>query len=100
MIFNVTTPAELTTAVTSAHAGDEIVIADGTYAMTGVTCAADASPASPILVHAATPHGAKIKFDALEGFHVTGASWHFEDLDIEGVCVDDSNCEHAFHVTG
>ncbi|MSP72658.1 MAG: hypothetical protein EXR76_10865 [Myxococcales bacterium] len=29
-----------------------------------------------------------------------GAHWHFEGLDVRGVCADDSACEHAFHVVG
>lgn len=99
-VVNVATPAQLTSALANATAGDEIVLADGTYAMTGANCAADDTATQPIIVRAATPLGAKIEFDALEGFRVTGANWHFEDLDITGVCAVDSNCEHAFHVSG
>src|SRR5262249_28754447 len=53
-----------------------------------------------IVVRAAMPLGAVIEFDALEGFKVSGAHWHFEDLEVRGVCASDPNCEHAFHVTG
>src|ERR1041384_7438130 len=97
---SVGTPAELTAAISAAQPGDEIVLADGTYAMTGVTCATPGTAAQPITVRAATQLGAKIQFDALEGFHITAGNWHFDGLDIPGVCADDSNCEHAFHVTG
>ena len=99
-VIPVSTPQELVAAIDAAQAGDEIILADGTYAMTGVTCAANGTDAQPITVRAATPLGAKIRFDALEGFHVTGANWHFEGLEVTGVCADDSSCEHAFHVTG
>jgi len=51
-------------------------------------------------VRSATPLGARIEFDAVEGFHVTGAHRHFEGLDVRGVCASDDACEHAFHVTG
>ena len=99
-VVQVATPAELTTAISAAVAGDEIVLADGTYALTGATCSAVGTAAMPILVRSANPMGAKIELDALEGFKVTGAHWQFDGLDIKGVCASDSNCEHAFHVTG
>lgn len=99
-VIAVSTPAELTTAIDGASPGDEIVLADGTYRMTGATCDTAGTEAMPIVVRAASPLGAKIEFDGLEGFKVTAAHWHFEDLDITGVCATDSNCEHAFHVYG
>ncbi len=77
------------------------MLADGTYALSAnVTCDAVGTAAEPIVVRAATPLGAHITFNALEGFKVTGPHWHFEQLDITGVCAVDANCEHAFHVSG
>jgi hypothetical protein len=99
-VVNVSTPSELTQAINNAQAGDEIVLAPGTYALTGASCAAAGSAQQPIVVRAAMPLGAVIQFDGLEGFRVTGAHWHFEDLDVRGVCASDPNCEHAFHVSG
>lgn len=99
-IVNVSTPGELTAAIANAKAGDEIVLATGTYALTGASCSAMGTAALPIVVRSATPLGAVINFDALEGFKVTGAHWHFEGLDVHGVCASDPNCEHAFHVSG
>ena len=98
---NVTDVPSLTSAIAAAAAGDEIVLAPGTYHFTSSpTCSASGTPAAPVVVRAATPLAAKIEFDAVEGFHVTGPSWRFEGLDVHGVCADDSTCEHAFHVTG
>ena len=98
---NVTDVPSLTAAIAAAAAGDEIVLAAGTYHLTSSpSCSAAGTPSAPIVVRAATPLTAKIELDALEGFHVTGPSWHFEGLDVHGVCADDSSCEHAFHVTG
>lgn len=99
-VVHVSTPAELTSAISNASPGDEIVLADGTYALTGATCSAVGTDAAPIVVRAENPLGAKIELDGLEGFKVTGAHWHFEDLDVRGVCANDSDCEHAFHVMG
>jgi MYXO-CTERM domain-containing protein len=99
-VVPVATPAELTAAIGAAVAGDEIVLADGTYALTGATCSAVGTSAAPIVVRAANPKLAKIEFNGTEGFKVSGAYWTFEDLDITGVCPSDPTCEHAFHVTG
>jgi hypothetical protein len=88
------------TAIANAAAGDEIVLANGIYALGDVNCTADGTAAQPIVVRAATPRGADIDFSGVEGFRVIGAHWHFIELDITGVCPNDSDCEHAFHVSG
>ena len=99
-VVNVTTPSELMTAISDAQPGDEIVLAAGTYRLSGATCAASGTQGMPIVVRSAEPLGAKLELDGLEGFKVTGAHWQFDGLDIRGVCANDSDCEHAFHVTG
>lgn len=96
----VTNPAELRAAIGAAQPGDEIVLASGVYDTTGIDCSANGTPTAPIVVKSETPLGAEIRFDALEGFHVYGASWQFDGLTIHGVCSLDDNCEHAFHVVG
>lgn len=95
--------AELVAAVSAAQPGDEIVLASGTYAIAqdqSLNASAQGSEADPIIVRAAEPLGAVLELATLEGFKVTGSHWRFEDLDIRGVCPDDNNCEHAFHVSG
>lgn len=100
-VVPVSTPAELRAAIAAAVPGDEIVLAAGTYDLVGnVACNRAGAPGSPITVRAECPLAARIRFDALEGFHVTAPHWTFEGLDVEGVCADDSRCEHAFHVVG
>jgi len=92
---------ELTDAVTNARAGDDIVLADGTYAVL-YKLHADASGTvtAPITVRAEHKLGARILSSDVIGFEVTGANWHFADLDIYGTCRNDTDCEHAFHVVG
>ena len=96
----VATPAELRAAIAAALPGDQIIVASGTYALTDISCTSVGTVAAPIVVVAATTLGAKIEFNALEGFKVSGAHWQFDGLDIRGVCAVDDNCEHAFHVVG
>lgn len=99
----VATSEELVTAVSSAQPGDEIVLANGTYAVVqdqSLSASANGTESDPIVVRAAEPLGAILELATLEGFKVTGSHWRFEDLDIRGVCPNDDDCEHAFHVTG
>jgi parallel beta-helix repeat protein len=100
-VRNVSTVTQLQSALASARAGDEVVLADGTYAVNAnLNCAADGTASQPIIVRAANRHAALIRFNATEGFKVSGRYWIFDGLTIEGVCAQDVNCEHAFHVTG
>ena len=98
--IDVADAAALSAAIAAAAAGDEIVLATGSYALSGASCSASGTAQQPIVVRSAEPLGAVIEFDGLEGFLVTGAHWHFEDLDVVGVCANHSDCEHAFHVVG
>jgi hypothetical protein len=100
-VKNVSTVTQLQSALASAQAGDEIVLGDGTYAVNAnLNCAAEGTASQPIFVRAANRHAALIRFNATEGFKVSGRYWVFDGLTIEGVCAQDVNCEHAFHVTG
>jgi hypothetical protein len=100
-VKNVSTVSQLQSALSSAQAGDEIILSDGTYDVgTNLSCAAEGTAALPITVRAANRHAARIRFNASEGFKVSGRYWTFDGLDIEGVCATDSACAHAFHVTG
>ncbi len=95
----VSTPTGLQNAIAIANPGDEIVLANGTYAITGnLSITRAGTIAQPIVVRAATPRGALIQFNALEGFRVSVSDWRFEGLVIEGVCALDDDCEHAFHL--
>lgn len=98
---NVTSVAQLQAALAGAQAGDDIILADGTYAVSAnLSCSANGTAQAPIVVRAQNRLGALIRFNAVEGFKVSGAYWTFDGLDVQGVCAVDSNCEHAFHVTG
>jgi parallel beta-helix repeat protein len=97
---DVRSAAELSSAISAAQAGDEIVLADGVYSAKGFTCSAHGTKSAPIRVRAANPGQASMRFTGAEGFRVTGPHWQFSHLIIEGACAPSSGCEHAFHVTG
>jgi parallel beta-helix repeat protein len=95
----------LVQAIANASAGDEIVLASGTYAISSnINCTAAGTAQAPIVVRAAVPRTVLLQFGSgggvVEGFKVLAPHWRFEGLDIEGVCAQDSNCEHAFHLIG
>ena len=96
----VATAAALREAIATAMPGDRILVADGTYALTDLSCITAGTVAAPIIVRAVTSLGAKLEFSGVEGFKVSGAHWQFDGLDIRGVCAVDDTCEHAFHVVG
>ncbi|MDZ4812577.1 MAG: right-handed parallel beta-helix repeat-containing protein [Pseudomonadota bacterium] len=100
-IFSVSDATGLRNAINAAAPGHEIVLAPGTYNIVGnLLCDTAATAGAPIVVRAATPRTALIRFDALEGFKVSEPHWRFEGLDIEGICSVDNDCEHAFHIFG
>lgn len=95
--------AGLVAAIRAAHPGDDIVLANGTYELSGnhgVNCTGAGAPDAPITVRAAHPLGAHVVSTAVEAFAVSAPGWRFEGLDVRGACPDDQACEHAFHVTG
>ncbi|HVS64157.1 MAG TPA: right-handed parallel beta-helix repeat-containing protein, partial [Thermoanaerobaculia bacterium] len=92
---------ELITAINAAAPGHVITLAPGTYDLgQNLLCDAAGTESQPIVVRAQRLGDALIRFDALEGFKVSAPWWRFENLDVQGVCTDDSDCEHAFHLFG
>ncbi|MEO6749408.1 MAG: right-handed parallel beta-helix repeat-containing protein [Casimicrobiaceae bacterium] len=98
----VTTVAELRSALDGALPGDRIVLAPGTYRLSGppLVLARAGTADKPILVTAAQLDDAVVESTLLEGFQVSAPYWTFENLVVRGVCERDSDCEHAFHVVG
>jgi hypothetical protein len=95
----------LIAAINAAAAGDRILLAAGTYPINvNLNCTAAGTAAQPIEVRAVTARSVLLRFanasGITEGFKVSAPHWQFEGLDIEGACIDDSDCEHAFHLTG
>ena len=93
--------AEIVTALSSAKAGQTVLIKPGTYRLNGkIETGFPGSKKQPITVRASAPGQVNIEFDTVEGFAVSQAFWIFENLTIRGVCKEHDYCEHAFHVFG
>ncbi len=97
----VSNESELRSAMARAQAGQSIQIAPGTYTVSrALTTVSAGSSERPITLHAKDPGMVVLKINGVIGFEITQPFWVFENLRIQGVCQDDSQCEHAFHVVG
>lgn len=100
-IVTVSSTGALAGAIEHAEPGDDIVLADGEYAIARPILAATmGSAAAPVIVRAAHRWQAHLVSTAQVAITVGGAYWQFRGLDIRGACTDDTKCEHAFHVVG
>lgn len=100
--IRVSTVDELKGAIGAARPGNVIEIQPGIYDFSGtnISIATQGEPGLPITLRAAELGSVRLRFDLLEGFHVQAPFWIFENLIVEGVCRNDSRCEHAFHIVG
>ena len=82
--------------------GETIVLKPGTYRLEGrgFYLGRAGRPNAPITLRAARLGDAVIESNVVEAIKVAAPYWHFENLVIRGVCENDSDCEHAFHVVG
>ncbi|HKI00811.1 MAG TPA: right-handed parallel beta-helix repeat-containing protein [Thermoanaerobaculia bacterium] len=100
-VVPVATASQLVSAINGAAPGDVITVAPGIYNLNqNVFCDNVGTAAQPIAVRAAAAGTAFIRFNAIEGFKITAPYWTFENLDIQGVCLSHTDCEHAFHIAG
>lgn len=101
-IVSVSNVESLLKAIKRAQPGDRIRVASGDYSFSGrsITLSRSGTVTNPITIEAEQLWQSRFQFDLLEGFWVTGSDWHFDGLHIEGVCVKDDRCEHAFHIVG
>ncbi len=99
---DVASSGALAAAIATAQPGDEIILANGRYDFIGKapSLVVAGRPDAPIIIRAANRWQARIYLDTVEGFLVTAPDWIIKDLSVTGVCANDSDCEHAFHVVG
>lgn len=99
--ISVSSVDELRAAASSAAPGDIITIAPGQYDVSSkISVTAAGTEQAPITLRAESLGSVTVRMDTLEGFWVNAPHWHFENLEVVGVCADDSACEHAFHIVG
>jgi len=101
--IKVNTEKEILSAIRHAKPGDDIIISPGTYTLTTRYYFGVNSPGEkwfPIRLRAERIGSVLINMSSHEGFLVNAPYWHFENLEINGVCKNHSWCEHAFHVVG
>jgi len=98
----VSNSAELLSKIRRAEPGDIINLLPGHYRFKGrsIPVQRPGSNQKPIYVRSSRLGDAILEMKTLEGFHVTAPFWVFENLEIHGKCARDTQCEHAFHVTG
>jgi hypothetical protein len=99
--LQVASSAELFRAMSKAQAGQTILIAPGRYQLNRpLLTGAAGEAAQPISVRAAKPGTVLLEVNAAVGFRVAHPFWVFENLQLRGVCEEQGNCEHAFHIVG
>lgn len=99
-LIHISNKVEFRQAIKDAQPGDTILMAPGEYYFTerSIEVMNNGSSDNPITIKAVQLGDVVIKSEMSEGFYVAGANWTFENLIINGVCGNDSRCEHAFHV--
>lgn len=101
---NVGSAPELIAAIGAAQPDDTIILAPGRYPigqnLIDVVSAGRAD--QPITVTAESLGEVFIEWagKTVEGFRIAAPFWHFENLDIRGVCERHDQCEHGFHIVG
>lgn len=86
-------------AIAGATTGDVITLAPGTYRFAGRGYI-PTGKAGGVTVRAEQPGTVFVELNMGEGFLVSSPHWTFQNLHIRGVCKQQANCEHAFHVVG
>jgi nitrous oxidase accessory protein NosD len=101
-VTRVASVGALAAALQQAVPGEMIELLPGTYRLEGRGFYLDrpGRRGAPITLRAARLGEAIIDSDVVEAIKVAAPWWRFENLEIRGVCSDDSGCEHAFHIVG
>ncbi len=95
---SVNTPAAIVAAIGAARPGDVISVQPGKYELPGLRLRNSGSGQQKITLRAAQRGTVEFRSTAVEFIKITGSDWVVEGLDIAGICADDNECEHAFHI--
>ena len=99
-VVHVANKMDFRRAINTARPGDVILIAAGEYRFTDYSLEFlnSSTSSNPITLKSMQLGDVVIKSEMYEGFLVFGSNWTFENLIMEGVCGDNSECDHAFHM--
>lgn len=98
--ITVSSSRAIVAAVAGARAGDVITVAPGRYTLPKIRLRAGGDAKHPIVLRAAKPRTVELRSAAVELMKISGPYWTVENFDIDGICAEDSRCEHAFHIVG
>lgn len=92
---------ELIDSIKNAQPGDVIELYPHEYEIPrSLVLQNNGSLVSPITLQG-SPHGkTTLKSARQVGMKITGANWVVRDLIFEGICIEDSDCEHAIQIIG
>ena len=91
----------LAAALRDAMPGEVLELAPGSYRLTRrLDTGRAGTPAQPITLRAARPGSVTLEVDTVQALVASQPHWIFENLVWRGVCAQDGDCEHAFHVVG
>jgi hypothetical protein len=97
----VRTSEEIAQAVSGAQAGDVVEIAPGRYRIPfKLRTKHGGEPARPIRLRAAQAGTVTLEVTAVEALAISHPYWVIENLDWQGQCPRDDDCEHALHIVG
>jgi parallel beta-helix repeat protein len=101
-LVHVDTTEQALNAIANAEPGQTILLSPGKYRFHRpyIAIAKPGTSEHRIVMRADRPGTVMLELDTHEGFLVTAPYWTFENLHIQGVCQQHSDCEHAFHVVG
>jgi hypothetical protein len=92
---------EIVSAVARAQAGEVLEIAPGRYRIaTKIKTGQPGEPGRPITLRAAQAGSVMLEVVAVEAMVIGHPYWVVENLDWQGRCSRDDDCEHALHVVG
>jgi hypothetical protein len=100
-VVSVCSESEILGAISNASPGDAITVCPGTFDFNErIDVQADGQASTRIFLRADRPGSVVFNLSHVENFKISGKFWVFENLEVQGACTSDSNCEHAFHIVG
>lgn len=86
-------------AIQQANPGDIVELLPGRYLLERpIAVDRPGSAAAPIVLRAPALGSVVIESATAEALKVYAPFWIFENLEMRGICKDDTDCDHAFHV--